>query len=205
MPQAPANLPAILEAAMGVFFRFGFRKASMDDVAAAAGLSRQGLYLKFRTKEHLFEAALKHLIGRLLDTARALCAEDGVDIESRLTGLFEALHGGMIGTGSRTDSAELLELARSRHAALVAGFERDFIAIAAALLTESGVAGRWEAAGLSARQVAEHLLMAASGIKASVTSGAEYRARMAVAAALVVRGAPGLQRPPSRSTPEDRP
>ena len=93
MPQAPANLPAILDAAMEVFFRFGFRKASMDDVAAAAGLSRQGLYLKFRTKEHLFEAALEHLIGRLLDGARAICAQDGLDVETRLTDLFDALHG----------------------------------------------------------------------------------------------------------------
>ena len=192
MPQAPANLPIILDAAMEVFFRFGFRKASMDDVAAAAGLSRQGLYLKFRTKEQLFEAALEHLIGRLLDGARAICAEDVLDVEARLTSLFDALHGNMIGRSSRTDVAELLELARFKHAALVAGFERDFIVIAADLLTGNGIAGRWTAAGLSARQLAEHLLMAAAGIKASVASGDEYRARMAIAAALVVRGAPGL-------------
>ncbi len=192
MPQAPANLPAILDAAMEVFFRFGFRKASMDDVAAAAGLSRQGLYLKFRTKEHLFEAALEHLIGRLLDGARAICAQDGLDVETRLTDLFDALHGNMIGRSSRTDVAELLELARSKHAALVAGFERDFIAIAAGLLTSSGIAERWAGVGLSARKLAEHLLMAAAGIKTNVASGAEYRARMAIAAALVVRGAPDL-------------
>ena len=36
---------ALLEAAVGVFARYGFRKTSMDEVARAAGVSRQGLYL----------------------------------------------------------------------------------------------------------------------------------------------------------------
>ena len=34
--------------------RYGFKKTSMDDVAQAAGVSRQGLYLYFDTKEWPF-------------------------------------------------------------------------------------------------------------------------------------------------------
>ena len=48
-----ARRAAILETAMRVFLRYGFKKTSMDDLARAAGLSRQGLYLHYRTKEEL--------------------------------------------------------------------------------------------------------------------------------------------------------
>ena len=48
----------VLEAALGVFLRYGFRKTSMDEVARAADLSRQGLYLQFATKE--FSAQATH-------------------------------------------------------------------------------------------------------------------------------------------------
>ncbi len=190
MAPPSASLPAILDAAMGVFFRFGFRKAAMDDIAAAAGLSRQALYLRFRTKDQLFEAALRHLIDRLLDTAQAICAASDRDAETRLLAVFEALHGDGLDGGARAGAAELLELARVRHGNLVAGFERDFVAILAALLSDAGIAARWAPAGLTALQLGEHLLMATSGIKASVSSGADYRSRMTVAVALVARGAP---------------
>jgi AcrR family transcriptional regulator len=49
---------ALLAAAAEVFARYGYRKASMDDVARAAGLSRQGLYLHYPTKDALFKAAV---------------------------------------------------------------------------------------------------------------------------------------------------
>ena len=41
-------------AATAIFLRYGFKKTSMDDVAQAAGVSRQGLYLYFDTKDFLF-------------------------------------------------------------------------------------------------------------------------------------------------------
>ncbi|KQO98099.1 hypothetical protein ASF33_07245 [Methylobacterium sp. Leaf92] len=52
------------------------------------------------------------------------------------------------------------------------------------------VASRWARVGITARQLGEHLLLATSGIKASVSSSAKYRDRMAVAVELVVRGGP---------------
>mgnify|MGYP000181502491 FL=1 len=62
---------ALLAAAAEVFARYGYRKASMDDVARAAGLSRQGLYLHYPTKEQLFREGLRHLIDTLLAGASA--------------------------------------------------------------------------------------------------------------------------------------
>ena len=60
---------ALLEAAVGVFARYGFRKTSMDEVARAAGVSRQGLYLQFADKEELFRKAVEFRLNHQLSAA----------------------------------------------------------------------------------------------------------------------------------------
>jgi AcrR family transcriptional regulator len=51
----------ILDAALRVFRRYGFRRSSIEQVAAAAGLTRQGLYHHFESKEALFRAVIESL------------------------------------------------------------------------------------------------------------------------------------------------
>ncbi|HXZ01281.1 MAG TPA: helix-turn-helix domain-containing protein [Stellaceae bacterium] len=51
----------ILDAAMEVFARFGFRRAAMDQVAREAGLTRQAVYHHFKSKEALFRATVEAL------------------------------------------------------------------------------------------------------------------------------------------------
>ena len=58
---APAREDEIVDAAIPVFLRFGYKKASMDAVAAAANLSRQAVYLHFPGKEALFSAVVDQL------------------------------------------------------------------------------------------------------------------------------------------------
>jgi hypothetical protein len=59
--------------------------------------------------------------------------------------------------------------------------------IAAALLTEAGVADRWEQAGVTVAELSEQLLMSAKGIKASVDTLAAYRERMLIAIRIMMR------------------
>lgn len=47
-----------MKAAIGVFGRQGFKKTSVEDIAEAAQLSKQGLYLHFAGKNEIFSAAL---------------------------------------------------------------------------------------------------------------------------------------------------
>src|SRR5262245_13203532 len=65
----------ILQAAMTVFRRHGFRRSSIEETAEAAGLTRQALYHHFKSKEALFRA----VIERLHDDALA----DGADAAAR--------------------------------------------------------------------------------------------------------------------------
>src|SRR5438034_9180255 len=51
----------ILNAAMFVFRRHGFRRSSIEQAAEAAGLTRQALYHHFRSKEALFRAVIERL------------------------------------------------------------------------------------------------------------------------------------------------
>jgi AcrR family transcriptional regulator len=51
----------ILEAAMTVFRRHGFRRSSIEQAAEAAGLTRQALYHHFESKEALFCAVVERV------------------------------------------------------------------------------------------------------------------------------------------------
>jgi AcrR family transcriptional regulator len=72
-------------------FQFGYRKTSMEDVAAAAEVSRHTLYLQFRNKERLFRAALEYLTEQMLVSIRRLAGNQNGTVEQTLMGVFEVL------------------------------------------------------------------------------------------------------------------
>ena len=178
---------AILVAATAAFLRYGFKKTSMDDVARAAGVSRQGLYLYFDKKDVLFREALQYLVSYYVSTAR-LVAEDGdLSFRDRLLGVFEAVHGTAFQSASPEHAFELLQSAQSADGALLVQLDRDLMGIVAALLAEAGAAERWEEAGVTVAELSEQLLMSAKGIKASVDTLTAYRERMLTAIRIVTR------------------
>ena len=67
----------ILDAAMLVFRRHGFRRSSIEQAADAAGLTRQALYHHFKSKEALFRAVIERLYENALaaEIAAAHAAE----------------------------------------------------------------------------------------------------------------------------------
>jgi AcrR family transcriptional regulator len=185
VPGSPQR-EAILVAATATFLRYGFKKTSMDDVARAAGVSRQGLYLYFETKDLLFREALQHLVSHMISTARSVAEDGNLSLRDRLLGAFEAVHCSAFHNASREDAFELLQSAQSAAGALLVQLDRDLMGIAAGLLAESGAADRWEEAGVTVGELSEQLLMTAKGIKASVDTLAAYRERMLTAIRIVM-------------------
>ena len=179
----------MLDAAIGVFLRYGFKKTSMDDVAGAAGFSRQALYLNFKTKEQLFEAALEHLVSRSLAEARAFVANQKMGVGERILAIFECLHRETLENASRANASELVEVARSTGADFISELEKGFVRIVADVLNQSGIAARWQSTSISAHQLAKHLFAAASGIKASADSLTVYRTQMRLAIRIISQGA----------------
>jgi TetR/AcrR family transcriptional regulator len=66
------NTEAILDAALDVFSVTGFRGATLDRIAEAAGLSKPNLLYYFASKEAIHAALLTHLLDTWLDPLRAL-------------------------------------------------------------------------------------------------------------------------------------
>jgi AcrR family transcriptional regulator len=94
----------ILDAAMSVFRRHGFRRSSIEQAAEAAGLTRQALYHHFDSKEALFRAAVERLYQNALvaEIAAADASEKAgggladvvvAQITARLTYLVASLDG----------------------------------------------------------------------------------------------------------------
>ncbi len=56
---ATTTQDAIIEAAEGLFSRFGFARVTMDEIAGEAGLKKPSLYYYFPTKEDLFKSVVE--------------------------------------------------------------------------------------------------------------------------------------------------
>jgi AcrR family transcriptional regulator len=185
-----ARRAAILEAATGVFLRYGFKKTSMDDLARAAGISRQGLYLHFATKEALFKEGVQRLVAATRAAGRSALAREELDVEERLLGAFEAVHGFAIGQAGAEHMNELLETAAQLVGPVADELEQGLVADVARVLRTTGMAARWKDAGVSAKDLAEHLYATSYGAKHCVATNPEYHERMRVAVRIVCRGAP---------------
>ena len=183
-----ARRAAILAPAMGVFARYGFKKTSMDDLARAAGLSRQGLYLHYPTKEALFRAVVLDVVSKTRAAGEAALARDDLDVEARLLAAFEAIHAGLVGKPYGDHMSELIEAATELVGPVVEELEDAMVAGVTSLLKKSGVAARWRDAGFSAKDLAVQLDLTSRGIKHTVKDVAEYRAKMTVAVRIVCRG-----------------
>ncbi|MCA0870288.1 TetR/AcrR family transcriptional regulator [Seohaeicola saemankumensis] len=77
------NRAAILEAALDVFSAQGFRGATLDQIASAAGLSKPNLLYYFPSKEAIHQAVLARLLDTWLDPLRAI-DPDGDPLEEIL-------------------------------------------------------------------------------------------------------------------------
>ncbi|MCR9126003.1 MAG: TetR family transcriptional regulator C-terminal domain-containing protein [Rhodobacteraceae bacterium] len=74
------NRATILDAALDVFSAQGFRGATVDEIAATAGLSKPNLLYYFPSKEAMHEALLERLLDTWLDPLRAMDG-DGEPLE----------------------------------------------------------------------------------------------------------------------------
>ncbi len=74
---------AILNAAFECFVTYGFRRTSMEDIAAAAGLSRPTLYQRYKNKKDIFRAYVEAMIDIVVAEVRQ-AFEGKASIEEKL-------------------------------------------------------------------------------------------------------------------------
>ncbi|WP_438479859.1 TetR/AcrR family transcriptional regulator [Oleiharenicola lentus] len=183
-PADEARRAALLDAALGVFARFGFRKTSMDEVARAAQISRQGLYLHFTNKDELFRATVTYTIASsLADAKRALEAEKG-SINERLVNAFDEWVGRYVGRFA-ADAADLMQAAEGLLWTTIVEHEKAFIEALTATIRESGLVAEYKPVGVTARQIAETLCSVTKGLKHRVETREEFREGLTVAVRII--------------------
>jgi AcrR family transcriptional regulator len=87
----------VLETAATVFVRHGFRKTSMEDIAKAAGISRQGIYLHFRDKDEIFRASIQKTLDDGLQAANRILDDDRLALEEKLLRALDEWFGRHVG------------------------------------------------------------------------------------------------------------
>ena len=167
-PPRPADLDsrlsAVLDAAVGVFARFGYRKTSMEDVARAAGISRQGLYLSFANKEELFRRAVEHSLSTQLACAITELSRAENNLETRLIAACKEWSGRFVGSLG-ADAADLMCASTSLAGATLAEYEWQFEEALARAIGATPMADRCAAAGLNIADFARALHATARGLK----------------------------------------
>src|SRR4030095_4606779 len=78
----------VIEAAYKVFFRYGYDRTTMGDLAEAAGLSRPALYPVFSRKAEVFGAVVEWLTEGLLNSIRKSLKQEW-SLERKLMHTFD--------------------------------------------------------------------------------------------------------------------
>src|SRR5262249_19632018 len=165
----------ILDAAMRVFRRHGFRRSSIEQAAEEAGLTRQALYHHFPSKEALFRAVIERLYQDALaaEAAAARTAEEDSDdlariliaeIAARFGAMFAALEG-----SPHLEELFSEHLVQARD--LYQTYKDRFIEEIAATIARVCRAQKLKlASGVSARELAGFVEMAIHGTKSAYPS-----------------------------------
>jgi TetR/AcrR family transcriptional regulator of autoinduction and epiphytic fitness len=187
-----ARQERVLSVALEVFGRYGFRKASMDEIARAADMSRQGLYLHFTNKEALFRAAVRQELDTALGDVSRCLSEEGVGLERRVVAALDAWLGRYVGSMLASDIGS-----RVRNPAMelgdivdpaIAAFDAWLAAAIAAAMSEKDR----RRLGVTPEEIAGALHTAAQGARylstARVESRAQFLARTTTAVRVVFAG-----------------
>lgn len=175
------RLDVILAAAYECFTRHGVRRTTMDDIAAAAGISRPAVYQYVRNKDDAYRRLAERLFAGSLADARQAAGAPGADLAQRLHDVLAAkleltlrLH------RESPHAAELLDTSTRLTGGLAEAYTRELTDVVAGALAD--------AAGPRARAVADVLVALTRGLEADLTDPDLPRRRLRDGVALVVAG-----------------
>ena len=167
-----ARRQSIVSAATGVFLRYGYARTTMEDVAAAASLSRPALYALFPKKDGIFAAVVQEMNNRKMAELR-LAAKTMRSFERKLHHYCE--HWGAHGVELmeiHPDAQDLFDIARPA----VQEMYQEFIRFLAELLSDGMAHSRLKWSPLL---LARNLAFAMRGFRDAAKNGAEMRQMIA--------------------------
>lgn len=197
---------AILDAALRLLPRSGYRKTTLDDLAAESGVARRTIYLHFPSKEEIFLASIDRVVERVI-AELGVIANERSSAEARLWRMIVAR------VMTRFDAVRhyresLDEMLSDLRSAYLARREQYFEAEARVLahVIEDGVrTERWSVE--DPLELARVLVQATNSLlphslsRAELGSRTDVQSRATALANLLVRGATA---PGARSRPNQR-
>lgn len=144
-----ARRAELIEAATQVFARHGFQGAAVDDIAAAAGVSKGTVYGYFDSKEDLFFAAFETFEAQVAAELEAAMATERTardQLAKGLTTMIETLleHIELYPLTLEVWAAASSGPTRDRFAAMMQGLYRQFREITAALIKAGKASGEFD-------------------------------------------------------------
>jgi AcrR family transcriptional regulator len=192
----------ILRAAFTRFARYGFRRTSMEDIAAEAGVSRAALYLQFRNKEEIFRRLSEALHDQALAGAEAALGGDH-PLADRLRAAVEAKSLRFVEIAYESPhGSELIDESNRLCGDLAADREQRFRDLLARLFRRAARGGEIDLAsvGLGAAEAAELFIRAVAGLKGPGVTVDVYRQRLSALVRVFVAGlGQPATRPPRRA------
>jgi AcrR family transcriptional regulator len=196
----PSARDDILRKALECFLRFGYERTAMQDIAVAAGLSRQGLYHHFANKEELFEALNEASNGWTLRAAEEACARaraEGLPFAGVVGATLYARLGSMfIRLGSSAEHLEFIDQSLRRCGPVIERYAGLFHQLMTRIVDDEIAAGGLTLANdVTADELAESLAAIARGINARMPSPKAdmLLGRYTRGAELVLRGASSVR------------
>lgn len=167
------------------FARYGLRKTSMEDVAAALGVSRQALYLRHGSKGALIDWATGRLIDNALATALASIEQPAKTLADRLADALDAWVGRhMAALHASPHGVEIVAMLQRDPPDAVRTAERRLVAAMAEAIRLSGPGSAVARAG----SMAQALCWTARGLVHAVPDHAGFRRQLDhIVGALVAR------------------
>ena len=174
-----------LDPIVATFARYGLRKTSMEDVAAALGVSRQALYLRYGSKGALVEWAVKGVIDSSLTAALARIEQPTKTLVERLGEALDAWVGRhMAALHASPHGAEIVAMLQRDPPDAVRAAERRLVAAMAEAIRFSGPGSAVSRAG----SMAQALCWTARGLAHAVPDHAAFRRQLDhIVGALVAR------------------
>jgi AcrR family transcriptional regulator len=193
----------ILRAARAIFAHYGFRRASLEQVAQEAGISRTALYHHFRNKEDMFRACCERIYDEATEKAEQAATGEG-PVEAKMLAVLEAQAGWIFRLlASSRHGLEIVDESNRLCGDITQAWSKKAVKLLARVLERAEREGELDtsASGNTPESAAGFLLLCAHGLQgpspASVPSAARYGRRLDGLVRLAVSGLGG--RPTSKA------
>lgn len=162
---------------MKVFLAYGFSRATMDDIAQSAEMSRPALYLVFKNKADIYRALAAGLVDESFDKARLALHAKGTLGERMIAAIDACMISIFSEIAASPHGADILDAKSNLAGDLLLSWKRDLAGIfCEAIAEETQLTGVDLAArDLSAEMLSQFLLDGIEGMKSRLPEPDQQR------------------------------